>query len=345
MDETMQEPEPRLLHTLQRIDAREVWGHEARHFTPWLETHIEELNSALGFDIEITAREQSVGAFAVDLFGNNVQTGEPVVIENQLEPTNHSHLGQLVTYAAGSKAKTILWIAPQFREEHREAMRWLNDLSPEDVGFFGIEVEILEINGQRAANFKLVAEPNTWQKTASTVARSSEHGTPSDLRLMYQSFFAELLAELKRRAPSATSAATTQPQSWFQMSAGVSGCHFAWSFVRENRLKVELRIDFRDQERNFGVLQYLQQTIEPLSNVLSEPVEWDFSRSRRSQSLAIFWPTKITVQEATDNLDDVRDWAVTRMMAFMEHFRPLLRQLPSELPDSDNHFDRDSLPD
>jgi hypothetical protein len=212
-----------------------VWSHEAQHFTPWLEQHIDQLNEAIGFEIELIGREQRVGPFAVDLYGREVQTGHSVIIENQLGPTDHLHLGQLLTYAAGLKAGVVIWIAPKFRDEHREALAWLNEISPEDVNFFGIELEILEINGQRAANFKTVAQPNTWQKALSTVGRGGSADV-SELMLAYQAYFADLLEALKAASSGITAASKTQPDSWFSFAAGKSGVNFSLAFVsREHR--------------------------------------------------------------------------------------------------------------
>src|SRR5947199_10407100 len=154
MGEAMNESvTPAGLGRLVRRDARTVWAHEAHQFTPWLQAHIDQLNEAIGFEIELSGREERVGPFAVDLYGKEVQTGHPAIIENQLEPTDHGHLGQLLTYAAGLKAGIVVWIAPQFRDEHRQALNWLNEISPESVNFFAVELEILEINDQRAATF------------------------------------------------------------------------------------------------------------------------------------------------------------------------------------------------
>ena len=116
------------LGRLRRIDAREVWKHEANDFTPWLKEHIDQLNEAIGFEIELSGREEPVGEFAVDLYGTEVQTRRPAIIENQLTRTDHDHLGKLMTYAAGLKAGVAVWISPQFRDEHREALTWLNEI-------------------------------------------------------------------------------------------------------------------------------------------------------------------------------------------------------------------------
>src|SRR5205807_6845684 len=179
---------PSELGRVRRLDAREVWAHEATAFTPWLRQHIDQLNESLGLEVELTGREEKVGPFAVDLYGKEVQTGHPAIIENQLEPTDHGHLGQLLTYAAGLKAGVVVWVAPKLREEHQEALKWLNDITPESINFFGVELEILEINGQRAPNFKTVVQPNSWQKARSVVS-GSDAGT-SKQRLAYQAYFA-----------------------------------------------------------------------------------------------------------------------------------------------------------
>ncbi|MEW6049370.1 MAG: hypothetical protein AB1609_23345 [Bacillota bacterium] len=123
------------LGTLTEVDLRRVWSDEARDSTPWLKENIERLNQVLGLDIEITERKGPVGPFAVDLVGKDLGSGHTVIIENQLEPTDHTHLGQLLTYAAGRGAKTVIWISPQFRDEHRQALDWLNEHSA-GPGFF-----------------------------------------------------------------------------------------------------------------------------------------------------------------------------------------------------------------
>src|SRR5215210_5881387 len=187
------------LGRLVRRDARTVWAHEAHQFTPWLQQHIDQLSEASGFEIELSGREERVGPFAVDLYGKEVQTGHPAIIENQLEPTDHGHLGQLLTYAAGLKAGIIIWIAPKFRDEHRAALSWLNEISPQDVSFFGIEIEILEINGHQAPNFKAVVQPNDWLGSRSIVASRNQGGVTSQRNLAYQAFYAKMLEALKAR--------------------------------------------------------------------------------------------------------------------------------------------------
>ena len=109
------------LGTIERVDIREIWPNEAADFTPWLAENLATLGKALGLDLEFQAQEAPVGGYSLDILARDVQSGRPVVIENQLGQTDHTHLGQLLTYAAGFDANVIVWIAKEFRDEHRQA--------------------------------------------------------------------------------------------------------------------------------------------------------------------------------------------------------------------------------
>ena len=159
------------LGQLSRVEARVVWAHEAHNFTPWLRDNLALLADTLGVGIEPVGSEFRVGIFSSDIVGRTIPDGRTVVVENQLEPTNHVHLGQLLTYASGLDARIIVWLATQFRDEHRQALDWLNAHTTEGVDFFGVELELLRIDDSApAVHFKLVAQPNEWAKaTRATV--------------------------------------------------------------------------------------------------------------------------------------------------------------------------------
>ena len=167
----------RELGTLRRIEARDVWIDEARDFTPWLKDHIGVLGSVLGMDLDLVDSEVAVGLFACDLMAKDVGGDRWVVIENQLEPTDHSHLGQLLTYGAGLESEVFVWISPRFRDEHRAAVDWLNEHSDGRALFFGVELEVVVIDDapKAAPNFKLVSSPNNWTivQRANTSKRES----------------------------------------------------------------------------------------------------------------------------------------------------------------------------
>ncbi len=164
------------LGVLTRVDLREGWQNEASDFTPWLaETeNLRRLGETLQIDLELEKREKSVGPYSADLFCRNVRDGSSVVIENQLEKTDHTHLGQLLTYTAGLDAVTIIWIASKFTEEHRAALDWLNEKTPEGIAFFGLEVELWRIgDSPLAPKFNIVCRPNEWTRQIIQTRESS----------------------------------------------------------------------------------------------------------------------------------------------------------------------------
>ena len=128
------------LGKVDSVDVRTIWRHEAHDFTPWLSGHLDLLGDALGMALELVQREAAVGKFSLDILAQNRITGDKVVIENQLAWTDHSHLGQILTYAAGHDARTVIWVTPGFQEEHRAAVDWLNRWTPEEIAFYGVEV-------------------------------------------------------------------------------------------------------------------------------------------------------------------------------------------------------------
>ena len=155
------------LGKLERVDLRDVWTGEATEFTPWLaeKENLDLLGNTLGMELDLEAQEKDVGPYSADIFCKNTVDDSWVVIENQLEPTDHSHLGQILTYAAGLNAVTIVWIAQRFTDEHRAALDWLNEVSTERARFFGLEIEVWKIGGSPSApKFNIVAKPNDWSK-------------------------------------------------------------------------------------------------------------------------------------------------------------------------------------
>lgn len=155
------------LGRLEMVDLRQVWTTESRDFTPWLALpeNIALLGNAIHLDLEVDSTERGVGPYRADIVCKDTATGHNVLIENQLEATDHLHLGQLLTYAAGLDAVTIVWVARKFTDEHRAAMDWLNAITDSRFNFFGLEIELWRIGDSPVApKFNVVCQPNDWRK-------------------------------------------------------------------------------------------------------------------------------------------------------------------------------------
>ena len=231
------------LSKLEEIkDLRTVWPHEALDFTPWLaqDDNITLLADAIGIDITVDETESSVGDFNVDIFASETGTDRKIIIENQLEDTNHDHLGKLITYASGKSADIVIWVVKQASEEHKAAIEWLNNHTDDSVGFFLCEIKLYRIgNSEPAVKFEVIEKPNDWTKE---IKKSESINETQQLRYDYWVAFEDyafknptFAKNFKKRKPS--------KNHWLNFSIGSSACHIAVSQIKQrNELDVELYI-------------------------------------------------------------------------------------------------------
>ena len=150
---------------LSDLSPRDAWAHEAHTFTPWLAENIDQLSDAVGIPLELTGTEMAVDTFSADIVARNAADGSVVLIENQLEQTDHTHLGQIMTYLAGLEAHAVIWIAPRFREPHLSAIRWLNEHTSDEFGFFAVRLRVVQIgDSPYAPVFEIEEKPNGWEQ-------------------------------------------------------------------------------------------------------------------------------------------------------------------------------------
>ncbi|TFL16708.1 hypothetical protein [Jannaschia formosa] len=174
------------------LPLREAWPHEAHAFTPWLARNIDHLSEAIGLPLELTGTEVAVETFSADILARNPQDGGVVLIENQLETTDHTHLGQIMTYLAGLEAETVIWIAPAFREPHLSAIRWLNEHTADGFAFFAVRLRVVRIGDSPFAPvFEIVEKPNGWDRRLERTVRqaSGEHSPLGDQRERFWSAY------------------------------------------------------------------------------------------------------------------------------------------------------------
>ncbi|WP_417802390.1 DUF4268 domain-containing protein [Thermophilibacter provencensis] len=214
------------LGTIQQVDVRVVWQHEAQDFTTWLaqERNLAQLGEACSIDLEPVETESSVGSFSVDILAREAGTDRRVVIENQLEDTNHDHLGKLITYAAGKGAEIVIWVVNRARDEHRQAIEWLNAHTDDGCSFFLVEIEVLRIDDSAPApRFNVVESPNEWARAEKTKSGLTD---AKRMQLEYWQQFRE--AALSDAAFSRHMRAhAAEPQHWYMVNIGTSRCRLA----------------------------------------------------------------------------------------------------------------------
>ena len=318
------------LGAIERVDLREVWPHEAQDFTPWLADNLDKLSEALGLDLELQSAEAAVGTFSLDVLAHDLGSNRPVIIENQLEATNHDHLGKLLTYAAGRDAYAAVWLTRGFREEHRAALDWLNQRTGDDTQFFGVVVEAWRIDNSRPApHFRVVAMPNDWRKRAASAGQvSGDDSGVTESGEGYRDFFQSLLDTLREEHRFTTARRPISHhgryQNWYGFASGYRGIIYRAAFPR-NRASVELYIVFPNGDSNVQLLDSLKEREEQIEAALEASLEWDSRENRRFVSVAV--TREGTINDAPETLEEVQDWMVHHLLAFRRVFTPHLQEL------------------
>ena len=257
------------LSKLSKVDLRDVWGHEAIDFTNWLsqQENLNSLSEEIGVDIKFLQTEANVGRFNVDILAEEESSGKKIIIENQLEDTNHDHLGKIITYASGYDAEIVIWIVRDFREEHRRAIDWLNEHTDETVSFFLIKIELWQIEGSNPApKFEIIVSPNEWAKAIKTDVSSGEL---TDTKLQQLDFWTKF-KNYVRSSDTRIRLQTPRPQHWYDVSMGSSEAHVALTLnSRENLLGCEIYIN-----RSKNLFKFLQDKREQIEAEIGEKAEW-----------------------------------------------------------------------
>jgi len=283
---TMESPP---LGHLQRVELRDIWTTEATDFTPWLARpeNLVVLGEALAIELELEAQETAVGPFRADILCKDVATNRWVLIENQLERTDHLHLGQLLTYASGLDAMTVVWIAARFTEEHRSTLDWLNRITNDSFRFFGLEVELWRIGTSPAApKFNIVSKPNDWSQSVAQAARAIDDGELSETRRTQRAYWAGLNQQLKIVGGPVSGHLKPQPESWMSHSVGRSGFGVNAVMIRPKRqVRSELYIS---GDRAKAFLALLKQQKDAIEAELGYALEWEELPSRRDSRISSY---------------------------------------------------------
>lgn len=283
------------LGKLERIDdLRSIWKHEAKDFTPWLaqEENLATLSEAIGIEIVLEEEESNVGEFSVDIFATEEGTGRKIIIENQLEDTNHDHLGKIITYASGKEAEVVIWIVKKARDEHKQAIEWLNQHTDDQCAFFLIEIELWKIdNSDPAPKFNIVERPNDWAKA---MKKSAQLTSGESQKLKFWEAFNENAANngafmkiFKLRKP--------QAWHWYDLSVGSSAYHIEMT-VNSQKCILTAGVYINDDK---SLLEKFQSQEELLKKELDSEIVW--RDAKKASRFYISTPFDISDSSAWDN--------------------------------------------
>jgi hypothetical protein len=317
---------------LQKVELREAWLSESSDFTPWLaqDENLNLLGDAIGIELELESQEKDVGPFRADILCKDTATDNWVLIENQLARTDHSHLGQLLTYAAGLNAVTIVWIAERFTEEHRATLDWLNERTDEKINLFGLEIELWRIgDSQIAPKFNIISQPNDWSRTVQQAASGGgEVSTYKQLQLKFWTAFKQYMESegsfVRCQKPS--------PHHWTNYAIGRSGVHLdsvisIWNSetgLKGPEIRAGLYLDGPNAKQEFAVLEKQKESIE---TALGFTLTWHNPENKAA--------CRLNTRQNTDFLNESLwpeqfEWLRQRLEKMHNVFAPIVKNLNLE---------------
>jgi uncharacterized protein DUF4268 len=310
---------------IEKLNLRDIWQKEATDFTPWLAENISALGEALGMELELEDTEAAVGDFSLDLIAKDLGTGRTVVIENQLTQTDHDHLGKLLTYAAGFSASTVVWIAEIVRDEHRQALEWLNQRTDEETLFFGVVVDVFRIDDSKPAySFKPVVSPSEWQKSK----KRQISGKVTEKGENYRNYFQALIDELREKYRF-TKAKIGQPLSWYSFSSGISGIPLCAAFGLGDKARTEVYIDVGDGAKNKALFDSLYEQREEIHSKLGEELTWERLDDKRGSRIAVYRDGSIGATE--EELIEIKSWHIEYLIKFKKIILPLIKKVSKSI--------------
>lgn len=321
-----------MLESLTGVDLRQAWANEASQFTPWVAENLNLLGDAIGLSLELEQTEKPVGSFSADVLCRDTLTSRLVLIENQIERTDHTHLGQTITYASGIGASTVVWIAAQFREEHRAALAWLNEHTDEDLAFFGLEIEVWRIgDSPMAPKFNVVCKPNDWARQVHAAAGSPATLTPvQSAQLEFWTQFVELTKE----AHSAIRSNKPSPYNWTSHPLGRSGFWLSsvWSSWNSEtntaggELREELVMQSASSKESYAKLLEQRTEVESALAAAGVPEQVHWYNPENAQVCRVYVRRDASLEDRAD-WPSQQKWLLDRAEAFTRVFAPIVKQL------------------
>lgn len=305
------------LGKLKEIDIRTVWAHEQYDFSKWLasDENIKELGDVLNLSLTEVETEKFVGNYRCDIVCKDEITGKSVLIENQLELTNHDHLGKIITYASGLDASVVVWVVAGAREEHASAIEWLNKHTTSDVDFFLLEVHAYTIGDSvPAPMFKVIEQPNDFAKSVKSLANSGDLNESQVRRLEFWNMLNDALD--RKGKPFNKHKATTD--HWYTVAVGSSQCYISIDLVnKEHKIRVGLWVT--DNKKMYDMFYSHREEIEA---AFGEALEWDRLDNKKASIFSTNIPGLNFNKQ--DNYPKLIDLAIDKTVKLREAVKPFL---------------------
>lgn len=305
------------LGKLKEVDIRKVWQHEQYDFSNWLskDDNINQLGDTLNLSLTDVETEKFVGSYRCDIICKDEITGKNVLIENQLEPTNHDHLGKIITYASGLDASVIIWIVESAKEEHSSAIEWLNKHTDGDVSFFLIEVHAYTIGDSKPAPyFKIIQQPNDFVKQVKNISKNTELNDSQSNRLEFWNRFNDMLDKMGR--PFNKRKATAD--HWYSVAVGSSQCHISIDLVnREHKIRISMWIP--NNKELYDTFYLNKDSIEKSLGYL---ISWDKLEGKKAACAYTF--IEGLDFNNKDNYDSLMITIIKKVEQFRDSFKPYI---------------------
>lgn len=303
---------------LQKVPLRELWKHEAHGFTRWLAENLDLLGETIGFSLTLVKREASVGPFSADILAEDPQSN-PVIIENQLEPTNHDHLGKVITYLSNLDAKTAIWITSDPRPEHEKAIHWLNEMLPADTAFFLIKLEAYQIDGSAPAPmFTIVAGPSPASKQI-----GEEKKELAERHVLCLEFWKQLLKKAGPVTPIFANRSPTK-DNWISVGAGKSGFSYGYT-VRMEDAQIEMFIDLGNAERNKSIFDKMLAQKQQIEALFGKPLEWQRLDNKQGCRIRYVYDTGGLLHK--ERWPEIQKEMIEGMVDFQKAIQPVINQI------------------
>lgn len=310
------------LERITGVPVRDVWRDEARDFTPWLGANADLLGEALGLDLELVETEVAVGSFSADAHFRVTTSGDNVVVENMLAPSDHDHVGKLLTYAAGIDAPYAVLVAERIKPEHASALAWLNTNSRDGISFFGIEIEAWQIGDSGPApHLNVVVKPDQWQRSVQprTAPRTA-------LQETYYEWWDYFLPRLRDAIPGWTNSRAPSTANWYSFPAGRSGLSYSVVFAwpggsADYQLRVELYMKLGDAAATAAMYGHLHERRGEIEATFGGQLDWQPNDYLMSSKVLTTYERGTDPNER-ERWDEYAEWTLATLGRFRSALQP-----------------------